>query len=162
MTASILVVDDEPDVVDLFKRRFRRELRRGDYVMHFADSGEAALQQLTAGVRPEMMLILSDINMPGMNGLELLKEVKTLWPELPVGFQTALFHPVAIARHADDPVAVMTGQVGAHQIGTDPRAFLGRAALRQEDFADQPAERLRIDEHRHHLPAILLACAARN
>ncbi len=114
MTASILVVDDEPDVVDLFKRRFRRELRRGDYVMHFADSGEAALQQLTAGVRPEMMLILSDINMPGMNGLELLKEVKTLWPELPVAMITA---------YGDDQSRRIALEAGATDFLTKPLDF---------------------------------------
>ena len=89
MSASILVVDDESDVVDLFKRRFRRELKRGDYAMYFADSGEDALRQLKEGVEPETMLILSDINMPGMNGLELLAEAKTLWPALPVAMITA-------------------------------------------------------------------------
>ncbi len=114
MTVSILVVDDEPDVVDLFKRRFRRELRRGDYVMQFADSGEAALQQLTAGVRPEMMLILSDINMPGMNGLELLKEVKTLWPELPVAMITA---------YGDDQSRRIALEAGATDFLTKPLDF---------------------------------------
>ena len=114
MTASILVVDDEPDVVDLFKRRFRRELRRGDYVMHFADSGEGALVQLKAGVRPEMMLILSDINMPGMNGLELLKEVKTLWPELPVAMITA---------YGDDQSRRIALEAGATDFLTKPLDF---------------------------------------
>lgn len=89
MTVSIMVVDDEPDVVDLFKRRFRRELRQGDYSMYFADSGEDALNQLKAGIQPELMLILSDINMPGMNGFELLTEAKALWPDLPVAMITA-------------------------------------------------------------------------
>lgn len=89
MTVSIMVVDDEPDVVDLFKRRFRRELRQGDYTMYFADSGEDALNQLKAGIQPELMLILSDINMPGMNGFELLTEAKALWPDLPVAMITA-------------------------------------------------------------------------
>ena len=114
MTVSILVVDDEPDVVDLFKRRFRRELRRGDYVMHFADSGEAALQQLTAGVRPEMMLILSDINMPGMNGLELLKEVKEMWPSLPIAMITA---------YGDDQSRRTALKAGATDFLTKPLDF---------------------------------------
>ncbi len=114
MTVSILVVDDEPDVVDLFKRRFRRELRRGDYVMHFADSGEAALQQLTAGVRPEMMLILSDINMPGMNGLELLKEVKEMWPSLPIAMITA---------YGDDQSRRTALEAGATDFLTKPLDF---------------------------------------
>jgi len=89
MSISILVVDDEPDVVDLFKRRFRKELRRGDYVMHFASSGEDALDQLRHSEEPEIMLILSDINMPGMSGLDLLQKSKELWPGLPVAMITA-------------------------------------------------------------------------
>ena len=75
MSVSILVVDDEPDVADLFRQRFRRETRDGTYVMHFANSGEAALQQLSDGIEPQLIVILSDINMPGMDGLTLLGEV---------------------------------------------------------------------------------------
>ena len=86
---QILVVDDETDVVDLFKRRFRKELRRGDYVMYFAISGEDALDQLTHGKEPEIMLILSDINMPGMSGFDLLQKAKEKWPSLPVAMITA-------------------------------------------------------------------------
>ena len=97
MSVSILVVDDEPDVVDLFKRRFRRELRQGDYTMYFAQSGEDALAQLKAGVEPEVMLILSDINMPGMNGLDLLREAKRTWPNLPVRYLTAVLGLAATA-----------------------------------------------------------------
>lgn len=93
MTIAFLVVDDEPDVVDLFKRRFRRELRRGDYALHFAGSGEEALATLTQGVEPAVVLILSDINMPGMSGLDLLKETKRLWPALPVAMITAYGDP---------------------------------------------------------------------
>ena len=89
MSISILVVDDEPDVVDLFKRSFRKELKRGDYVMYFANSGEDALDQLTYGMEPEIMLILSDINMPGMSGLDLLQKSKEMWPGLPVAMITA-------------------------------------------------------------------------
>jgi CheY-like chemotaxis protein len=89
MTVSILVVDDEPDVVDLFRQRFRREARNGDYVLHFATSGEDALQQLWKGIWPELILILSDINMPGMDGLQLLHEIRRRWPHLPVMMVTA-------------------------------------------------------------------------
>lgn len=89
MSSSILVVDDEPDVVALFKRRFRRELRRGDFAMHFAGSGEEALVALSAGIEPAAVLILSDINMPGMSGFALLAETKRRWPELPVAMITA-------------------------------------------------------------------------
>ena len=89
MMASILVVDDEPDVIDLFRQRFRREIRDGTYALHFAESGESALRQLRTGIRPELILILSDIAMPGMNGLELLREVKRAWPHIPVMMVTA-------------------------------------------------------------------------
>ena len=67
MSVSILVVDDEPDVAELFRQHFRREARRGTYVLHFAASGEEALDTLANGVRPELIVILSDINMPGMS-----------------------------------------------------------------------------------------------
>lgn len=101
MTVSILVVDDEPDVVDLFRQRFRRELRSGAYVLHFAGSGPEALQQLLAGVEPELLLILSDINMPEMDGLQLLREIKRRWPRLPVMMVTA-YADEARRRTADE------------------------------------------------------------
>ena len=84
MTVSILVVDDEPDVVELFRQRFRREVRGGTYAMHFAASGEGALQLLTVGIEPQLIVILSDINMPGMDGLSLLRAIKAAYPDLPV------------------------------------------------------------------------------
>jgi CheY-like chemotaxis protein len=88
MSFSILIVDDEPDIADLFRQRFRREVRQGQYVLHFAGSGEEALRRL-AEIHPELIVILSDINMPGMDGLELLREVKQLRPDLPVLMVTA-------------------------------------------------------------------------
>jgi len=89
MSVSILVVDDEPDVGELFRQRFRRELRSGAYVLHFAPSGHEALSLLDNGVEPELLVLLSDINMPGMDGLQLLREVKRQRPELPVIMITA-------------------------------------------------------------------------
>jgi CheY-like chemotaxis protein len=89
VTASILIVDDEPDVVELFRQRFRREARQGEYALHFAESGEAALKMLKAGIRPEIIVILSDINMPGMDGLQLLHEIRRNWPQLSVMMVTA-------------------------------------------------------------------------
>ena len=75
MTVSILIVDDEPDVADLFRQRFRREAREGRYVLHFAFSAGEALERLARDIEPELVVILSDINMPGMDGLALLREV---------------------------------------------------------------------------------------
>jgi CheY-like chemotaxis protein len=89
MSVSILVVDDEPDVALLFRQRFRREARDGTYVMHFANSGEMALDQLTNGIEPTLIVILSDINMPGMDGLQLLEAIKQQYPDLPVMMVTA-------------------------------------------------------------------------
>jgi len=89
MSVSILVVDDEPDVAELFRQRFRREVRGGTYVMHFATSGEDALQQLASGIEPQLIVILSDINMPGMDGLHLLGEIRQRFPGLPVMMVTA-------------------------------------------------------------------------
>ncbi len=114
ISVSILVVDDEPDVVDLFKRQFRRELRRGDLVMHFADSGEGALKKLRSGLEPEIMLILSDINMPGMSGIDLLKESKQLWPRLPVAMITA---------YGDDDSRRRAMQAGATDFLVKPLNF---------------------------------------
>ena len=90
MSVSILVVDDEPDVAPLFRQRFRREVREGTYVIHIANSGEMALEQLTSGIEPTLIVILSDINMPGMDGLQLLEAIKQRFPEIPVMMVTAL------------------------------------------------------------------------
>jgi len=72
---KILVVDDEQDVQILFQQRFRREIKKGEVTFAFAFSGEEALDYLNANLH-EAVLILSDINMPGMSGLELLGEIK--------------------------------------------------------------------------------------
>ena len=82
MSASILVVDDEPDVAELFRQRFRRETRQGTYVLHYAASGHEALECLSAEIQPELVAVLSDINMPGMDGLQLLAEIKQRRPDL--------------------------------------------------------------------------------
>jgi CheY-like chemotaxis protein len=114
MSFSILVVDDEPDVADLFRQRFRREARQGIYVLHFAASGEEALDKLSNGVRPELIVILSDINMPGMDGLSLLREIKERRADLPVMMVTA---------YGDDERRRRAAEAGAHQFLTKPVDF---------------------------------------
>src|SRR5260370_13100974 len=114
MSGSILVVDDEPDVADLFRQRFRQEAREGTYVLHFALSGEAALQQLDGEIRPELIVILSDINMPGMDGLTLLDEVKRRLPDLPV---------MLITAYGDDDRRRRAGELGAAEFLTKPVDF---------------------------------------
>ncbi len=80
----LLVVDDEPDIETLFAQRFRRERKDGTLRMSFAHSSEDALVRLRDGARPDCVLILSDIHMPGMNGLELLRRMKDEQPEMRV------------------------------------------------------------------------------
>src|SRR3984893_982950 len=89
MPVSILIVDDEPDVALLFRQQFRREMREGVYVLHFALSASEALERVTSEIEPQLIVILSDINMPGMDGLALLREIKKRRPELPVMMLTA-------------------------------------------------------------------------
>src|SRR5215472_2058329 len=84
MTVRVLVVDDEPDVEALFRQQFRREVRQGLYLLDFALSGESALNKLDGCVGEEIILLVSDINMPGMSGLDLIPEVKERRPKLPV------------------------------------------------------------------------------
>ena len=89
MTVLILVVDDEPDVEMLFRQQFRRDLRLGRFIMEFARSADAALQCITDARTASLILILSDINMPGMTGLELLPKAKAARPDVPVIMITA-------------------------------------------------------------------------
>jgi len=114
MSVSILVVDDEPDVAELFRQRFRREARQGTYVLHFSYSGEEALAKLDDGIRPQLIVILSDINMPGMDGLALLHEIKQRWPELPV---------MMITAYGDDERRRRADQYGAAEFLTKPVDF---------------------------------------
>jgi len=114
MSVSILVVDDEPDVADLFRQRFRREARQGVYVLHFAGSGEEALDRLATGIEPQLIAILSDINMPGMDGLRLLREIKRRSPDLPVMMVTA---------YGDDERRRHAAEAGALQFLAKPVDF---------------------------------------
>jgi CheY-like chemotaxis protein len=114
MSVSILVVDDEPDVAELFRQRFRREAREGTYVMHFAASGEQALDLLAGEIEPQLIVILSDINMPGMDGLTLLHEIKQRFPDLPVMMVTA---------YGDDERRRRASEYGAAEFITKPVDF---------------------------------------
>lgn len=89
MSLLILVVDDEPDVEILFRQQFRRELRAGRFIMEFAQSAAAALQCIADAHSASLILILSDINMPEMTGLELLPKAKSARPDVPVIMITA-------------------------------------------------------------------------
>ena len=89
MSLLILVVDDEPDVEALFCQHFRRDLRAGRFNMEFTQSGSAALQRIGDAAGVSLILIVSDINMPGMSGLELLPKAKALRPDVPVIMITA-------------------------------------------------------------------------
>jgi CheY-like chemotaxis protein len=123
MSVSILVVDDEADVADLFRQRFRRETREGTDVMHFAFSGAEALERLAGEIEPELIVILSDINMPEMDGMQLLGEIKRLYPDLPVMMVTA---------YGDDERRRRAGELGAAEFLTKPVDFdLLKERLRQ-------------------------------
>lgn len=123
MTVSILVVDDEPDVGELFRQRFRREVRDGTYVIHFAPSAAEALVSLNQGVKPRLIVILSDINMPEMDGISLLSEIKKVWTDIPVMMVTA---------YGDEERRRQARELGAVDFITKPVDFdLLKERLRQ-------------------------------
>jgi CheY-like chemotaxis protein len=120
MTVLVLVVDDEPDVELLFRQQFRRELRAERFNMEFARSAPAALQLLSDANEAKIILILSDINMPEMSGLEFLPKAKAARPDVPVIMITAYGDP-------DTTRKALAG--GAEALLTKPVDF---AALRSE------------------------------
>src|ERR1051326_5992372 len=123
MSLSILVVDDEPDVAELFRQRFRRETRQGTYVIHYAGSGAEALDRLQGEIEPTLLAVLSDINMPGMDGLQLLAEIRRRFPDLPVMMVTA---------YGDDERRRRAAEYGAAEFITKPVDFdFLKAQLRQ-------------------------------
>ena len=105
MTARVLIVDDEPDVEPLFRQQFRREVREGLYKLDFALSARTALAILDGASGEKIILLVSDVNMPGMSGLDLLPIVKTRRPDLPVimilAYGDADTVATAVARGAD-------------------------------------------------------------
>ncbi len=86
---KIMVIDDEQDIEFLFKQQFRKEIRKSQIELHFAFSAEEALEYLQLQITECLVLILADINMPGMNGLELLKIIKEKFAHLKVFIITA-------------------------------------------------------------------------
>ena len=110
----MLIVDDEPDVAEMFRQKFRREVREGIYVLHFALSAVEALDRLAGDIEPQLIVILSDINMPGMDGLALLREIKTRRPDLPVMMVTA---------YGDEERRRRAAEYGAAEFVTKPVDF---------------------------------------
>ena len=112
---KILVVDDEKDVQVLFEQRFRKEIREKRYEFVFAFSGEEALSYLSKNIQ-EAVLILSDINMPGMSGLDLLGKIKQKYLKPP---------PVVmmITAYRDDENYNMAKKLGADDFLTKPLDF---------------------------------------
>src|ERR1700741_3833893 len=129
MGLLILVVDHEPDVEVLFRQHFRRDLRASRFTMEFAQSGPAALQRITDATDVSLILILSDINMPGMSGIELLPKAKALRPDVPV---------IMITAYGDLDTERRALENGAEALLTKPIDFLilrGEIDLRVERAA---------------------------
>ncbi len=115
MKLLILVVDDEPDVEMLFRQHFRRDLRAGRFTMEFAQSAPVALQSISNASDASLILILSDINMPGMSGLELLPKAKEARPDVPV---------IMITAYGDAETKRKALESGADALLTKPIDFM--------------------------------------
>lgn len=113
-TKKILIVDDEEDVQGLFLQRFRKELKSGELDFQFALSGKEALEYLQHQNPLEVVMLLSDINMPGMNGLELLEKTRELFPDLKV---------IMITAYGDEESKLRSIQLGAAHFFTKPVDF---------------------------------------
>ena len=120
MSTYIVVVDDEPGVEGMFPQHFRRDLRSGRFIMECALSAPAALEQVKAIPDPSLILILSDINMPGMTGLEMLPKVKAERPNVPV---------IMITAYGDETTRKRAAELGAAGLLAKPIDF---GLLRQE------------------------------
>ena len=129
MTVSVLVVDDEPDLEVLFRQQFRRELRAQRFVMDFAGSAAQALNRISDTGEQTLILILSDVNMPGMNGLEMLPELRARRPDVPVIMITAYgdaeTRKTALERGAQ---ALLTKPIDFGQVRQAIQARLEQAA----------------------------------
>jgi YesN/AraC family two-component response regulator len=112
---KVLIVDDETDVEILFKQQFRKEIKQGLIDLCYAFSGEEALALLASVQPPDIVCILSDINMPGMTGLELLSIVKDRYPHIRVSMITA---------YGDDMNFKTAMSTGAEHYFTKPIDFL--------------------------------------
>ena len=115
MSLLILVVDDEPDVEALFRQQFRRDIREGRFTMDFAQSGSSALNLISDAAGASLILILSDINMPGMTGLELLPKAKAARPDVPV---------IMITAYGDPDTRRKAMEGGADSLLTKPIDFI--------------------------------------
>ena len=116
----VLVVDDEPDVEALFRQQFRRDLRAERFVMDFANSAVAALSRIASATTQSLILILSDINMPGMTGIEMLPRAREICPDVPI---------IMITAYGDAETRRKAIESGANGLLTKPIDF---AALRSE------------------------------
>jgi CheY-like chemotaxis protein len=125
----ILVVDDEPDVEQLFLQQFRRDLRSGRFAMEFAQSAAAALELIATATNRSLILVLSDINMPGMSGLELLPRAKSLRPEVPIIMITAYGDPETKRRALEQGAeALLTKPIDFGSLRTEIDLRIGSAA----------------------------------
>lgn len=119
---KFLVVDDEKDVEMLFRQKFRKEIRRGELDLVFAFSGQEALSILNSSNPPDVVYVFSDINMPGMTGIELLETIKSEHPEINVSMISAY------GDHANYNKAI---ESGAKEFFTKPIDF---ESLRSEIY----------------------------
>jgi CheY-like chemotaxis protein len=120
VAVMVLVVDDEPDVEALFRQQFKRDLRAERFVMDFATSASAALERVANATEQAPVLVFSDINMPGMTGLEMLPKMKEMRPDVPV---------IMITAYGDDDTKRKAIESGAEGLLTKPIDF---ALLREQ------------------------------
>jgi CheY-like chemotaxis protein len=120
VSVLVLVVDDEPNVEALFRQQFRRDLRAQRFEMEFANSAVDALTRIAGTIEQSLILILSDINMPGMTGFEMLPKVMRLRPDVPI---------IMITAYGDPETKRKAIESGAAGLLTKPIDF---ALLREE------------------------------